>query len=136
LLITFLQLADLPKVVFDPASEMLLLRLFEPEFVFQPQADTLYLGFKAEPDVLLIVILFFEKQPEGFFGTQLGDASEVFNPEAIQHLSSFQRTFAQAQRALHRLCQQSKPPFRGVLSQQIRSSPTYRGTLVVVHKFA
>jgi hypothetical protein len=58
-------------------------------------------GVKPDPDVLLIFLVFFEEQPEGFFSTELSDASEVFDPEAIQNLGSLQVAFAQAQWAFN-----------------------------------
>ncbi len=44
--------------------------------------------------MLLIVLVFFEKQAEGFFCTQLGNAGEVLYPETIQDLGSLQFPFA------------------------------------------
>jgi hypothetical protein len=79
---------------------MLLLRLLKPEFVFEPQADTLYLGFNVERDVPMIVFMFFEEQAEGLFSTELSDASEVLDPEAIQNLGSLQLAFTRTKRAL------------------------------------
>ena len=50
--------------------------------------------------MLLIFLVFFEKQSKSFFRTQLGNSGEILNAEAIQNLSSLQFAFAQTKRAL------------------------------------
>ena len=49
--------------------------------------------------MLLIFLVFFEKQSKSFFRTQLGNASEILNTEAIQNLSSLQFAVTQTERA-------------------------------------
>ena len=51
------------------------------------------------PDMLLIFLVFFEKQSKSFFRTQLGNTGEILYPEPIQNLSSLQFAFAQTERA-------------------------------------
>ena len=58
-------------------------------------------GLETSPDILLIVVVLLEEQTEGFFRTQLGNAGEILNTEAVQHLSSLQLAFAQTKRALN-----------------------------------
>ena len=44
--------------------------------------------------------MFFEEQTESFFGTELGNTSEVLHAEAIKNLGSPELAFAQTQWAV------------------------------------
>ena len=62
---------------------MFLLRLLKPKFVFKSKSNTLNFSLEPKPDVLLIFLVFFEKQPKSFFRTKLGNSREVFYTETI-----------------------------------------------------
>jgi hypothetical protein len=79
---------------------MLLLRLLKPKFVFQSKANSVDFGLEPKPNMLLIFLVFFEKQSESFFSTELGNPSEVLDPEAVENLGSLQLAFTRTKWAL------------------------------------
>jgi hypothetical protein len=109
-MILFLKDCYFPQGVFDSAIGVLnflcLLLLRSPqrmEFITVAFRDvggaSRQFGLEPSPYTLFILLVLGQKQPEGFLGAQLGDSGKVFHPEAIQHLSPFQMSFAQTQRA-------------------------------------
>jgi len=83
---------------FDSYNERLKLVTVSP---FNLGGSLRQFGLETRPDILLIVVVLLEEQAEGFFRTKLGNAGEVFHPETIQNLGSFQFAFAQTQWALY-----------------------------------
>jgi hypothetical protein len=63
-------------------------------------------GIEPSPDILFIVLVLGQKEPECLLRAKLGDSGEILHPEAIQHLSPFQMSFAQTQGALDGLGRQ------------------------------
>jgi hypothetical protein len=54
------------------------------------------------PNVLAVVTVLLLKEPESFFGGQLGDSSEVSHAETIQNLDTLKLALSQAKRAFQR----------------------------------
>ena len=95
---------DFSQTVLDSAIEVIPVGLSRAQFVPVTLPDLggslREFGLEARPYVLLVVIVLLREQSEGFFGTQLGYAGEVLDPEAIQNLSALQFPRTATQRAL------------------------------------
>ena len=52
--------------------------------------------------------MFFQEQTEGLFSTELGNASEVLDPEALENLGSLQLAFTRTKRALNFIVHQGR----------------------------
>ena len=119
-MVPFAKLRDFSQTIFDSAREVVPVGLGRAQFIFVSLSDLggslRQFGFEARPTLLVVVIVLLLKQPESFFSGELRDASEVFDPEAIQNLGALQFPCAATQRA-----------FDGVISDSRRSLPSCLG---------
>ena len=103
MLVPLAKLRDFTQAIFDPADEVVPVGLGGAQFILVTLPDLggsfREFGLEARPYVLLVVIVLLREQSEGFFGTQLGYAGEVLDPEAIQNLSALQFPRTATQRA-------------------------------------
>jgi hypothetical protein len=105
-LVPFAKLSHFSQTTFDPADQIIPVRLCRMQFIlvmFSDLGSSLrHFGFEARPYLLVLVIVPVLKQAEGFFSTELCYPCEVLDTKPIQYLGSLQVARAQAQGALNR----------------------------------